>query len=258
MNSSKPADATYLYPLLQPTSLLDFDHPSIDRLIATKGWREASLWDRVGAAYEFVRTDIRFGYNARDELPASQVLADGYGQCNTKATLLMALLRALGVPCRLHGFTIDRSLQRGAIPSWAYPLTPKRILHSWVEVWIEGGWIELEGFILDQPYLSALQQRFPSAGQFSGYGVATKNLQQPDVVWRGRSTYIQREGIAEDFGVFDDPDAFFMARGGNLPPFKQWLFEHFVRYRMNRRVDAIRRSGGDLHPTGVRQVGTPT
>lgn len=41
-----------------------------------------------------VRDDIVFGYNIDDEIPASKVLADGYGQCNTKGTLFMALLRA--------------------------------------------------------------------------------------------------------------------------------------------------------------------
>ncbi|RVT88913.1 transglutaminase family protein [Inhella crocodyli] len=228
--------------LLRVTKLLNHNDPSISRLIECRGWRRLPPLDRVGAAYEFVRTDIRFGYNARDEIPASQVLAEGYGQCNTKSTLLMALLRALNVPCRLHGFTIDKQLQRGAIPAWAYPLTPSRILHSWVEAWVDGRWIELEGFILDQPYLSALQERFPAARAFCGYGVATTDLQQPAVAWCGQSTYIQREGIAEDFGLFDDPDAFFAARGSNLSPVKQWLFEHFVRHRMNARVDRIRGS----------------
>jgi transglutaminase-like putative cysteine protease len=65
--------------------------------------------------YDFVRNEIAFGYNAGDELPASAVLADGIGQCNTKATLLMALMRAVGIACRFHGFTIDKPLQKGAI-----------------------------------------------------------------------------------------------------------------------------------------------
>jgi len=61
-----------------------------------------------------VRDDIRFGYNASDDLPASRVLADRIGQRNTKSTLLMALLRAVDVLCRFHGFTIDKALQKGA------------------------------------------------------------------------------------------------------------------------------------------------
>ncbi len=102
---------------LAPTRLLDFGHADIAALLAAQGWRnlgpnERGLYERIGAAYDFVRDEIAFGYNLRDDLPASQVLADGIGQCNTKTTLLMALLRTPGVPCRFHGFTIHKALQR--------------------------------------------------------------------------------------------------------------------------------------------------
>ncbi len=49
-----------------------------------------------------------------DTMNAVQILNDGYGQCNTKATLLMALLRAVSIPCRLHAFDVTKDLQRGA------------------------------------------------------------------------------------------------------------------------------------------------
>lgn len=80
------------------------------------------------------------------------MLADGYGQCNTKSTLLMALLRGSGLACRLHGFTVDKSVQRGVVPEAVYGLAPDEVLHSWVEVWSDGRWVDLEGFILDDPY----------------------------------------------------------------------------------------------------------
>ena len=79
--------------LLQPTALLDFHHPALEALIRARGWRALPEFERIGAIYDFVRDEIPFGYNLTDDLPASQVLADGIGQCNTKGTLLMALLR---------------------------------------------------------------------------------------------------------------------------------------------------------------------
>lgn len=227
-------------PLLAPSPLLDLQHPAIQELIRQRGWLTLSTGQRIGAAYEFVRNEIRFGYNRRDEIPASAVLSEGLGQCNTKAILLMALLRALGQRCRLHGFTIDKDLQRGAVPPWIWPLTPQRIVHSWVEVELDGQRLELEGFILDQAYLAALQQRFPQQQRFCGYGAATPNLQNPDVAWSGRSTYIQREGIAEDFGCYDSPDEFFARHRQALGPLRQGLYEHFIRHRMNARVAALR------------------
>ena len=104
--------------LLSATPLLDSEHPSLQNLVVTREWSALDEAERARAAYEFVRNEIPFGYNRDDAIKASEVLANGYGQCNTKSTLLMALLRALKVPCRLRGFTIDKSLQRGVVPSW--------------------------------------------------------------------------------------------------------------------------------------------
>jgi transglutaminase-like putative cysteine protease len=158
--------------LLQPTALLDFTHPAIEAVVEERGWRQLPTFERIGAVYDFVRNEIAFGYNAGDELPASAVMADGIGQCNTKATLLIALMRAVGIACRFHGFTIDKPLQKGAITGLAYVLAPRRIIHSWVEVAFEGRWVNLEGFILDAPYLASLQRRFPGRQRFCGYGAA--------------------------------------------------------------------------------------
>jgi transglutaminase-like putative cysteine protease len=183
---------------------------------------------------------ILFGYNEDDTLPASRVLADGIGQCNTKGTLFMALLRGAGIACRFHGFTIDKALQKGAITGLAYALAPRSIIHSWVEVQVQGRWVNLEGFILDDRYLSSLQRRFAGVKAFSGYGAATPNLQAPAVAWCGSDTYIQKEGINGDFGVFADPDTFYARHGANLGGLKRWLYQHWIRHSMNRNVARIR------------------
>lgn len=115
---------------LKETALLNFNDPSIENLIKSKSWEENPEDVKIRSIYNFVRDDIRFGYNISDNIKASDVLADGYGQCNTKGTLFMALLRAAGIPCRLHGFTIDKKLQKGAIKGLFYILSPKEIIHS--------------------------------------------------------------------------------------------------------------------------------
>lgn len=225
----------------QATPLLDYEHPAIQGLIEWRGWRSLGEYERIGAVYAFVRDDIAFGYNASDDLPASQVLADGIGQCNTKGTLLMALLRAVGVACRFHGFTIDKALQKGAITGVAYQLAPRSIIHSWVEIWSAGQWIRLEGFILDRSYLRALQRRFVDHnGPFCGYGAATPNLQCPPVDWVGKDTFIQKDGIDHDFGLFNAPDDFYARHGVNLSGIKRRLFKHVIRQVMNRNVERIR------------------
>ena len=227
--------------LLRATPLLDFDHPSIRDLIAGRSWADLPPFERIGAAYDFVRDEVAFGYNRDDAIPASAVLADGYGQCNTKATLLMALLRALGVPCRLHGFMIHKRLQRGVVPEVAYRIAPEEILHSWVEVEWEDRWVNLEGFILDAPFLGTLQAKFEGRSSLCAYGAGTDCLQAPDVTWSGGDTYIQRTGIARDLGLYDDPDAFYAGHRQSFGLVRGLLYRHIIRRWMNRRVAAIRR-----------------
>lgn len=224
---------------LQTTKMLDFQSPSIQQLIIHRDWEKLTASERIGAAYDFVQNEILFGYNANDTLPASKVLSDGYGQCNTKTTLLMALLRALGMPCRFHGFTIDKSLQRGVVPELIYPITPQNILHSWVEVEFEGRWINLEGFILDKEILNSLQTAFPGRNSLCAYGAGTNCLQDPKISWAEAGTYIQKTGINKDFGVFDNPDAFYAVRT-QLTGLRGILYRYFVRHWMNRRVSSMR------------------
>lgn len=230
--------------LLIETPMLDFNHPQIQALIKQRKWQRLSSYDAIGAIYYFVRDEIRFGYNADDRLSASQVLSDGYGQCNTKGTLLMALLRAVGIATRFHGFTIYNELQRGAIPNYLFSFAPLRILHSWVEVYFNDRWINLEGYILDKPYLQQVQKRFVNQrGAFSGFGVATQCLATPNIDWHGKDTYIQNKGIAEDFGVCSQPDEFYSNNGTNLSGVKKFLFRYLLRHLMNSNVNKIRTHG---------------
>lgn len=226
---------------LQETALLNYSHPVIQELIRTNRWDALPRKEQILSIYNYVRDSVLFGYNRADHIPASEVLKDGYGQCNTKGVLLMALLRAVGVPCRMHGFTIDKKLQKGAMKGWYYKLSPQEIVHSWVEVFYEDQWLNLEGFILDIPYLTKLQQKFGEcSGSFCGYGVATDNFQNPAIYWNENDTYVQKEGIVQNFGLFDSPDAFFARHQQDLSPIRKWIFKHVVRHLMNRNVGRIR------------------
>ncbi len=221
--------------------MLDFSSPEICRLVAERGWREMDEFSRIKSIYDFVRDEILFGYNEDDSIPASRVLRDGYGQCNTKGTLFMALLRACLIPCRVHGFTIDKRLQKGAMTGLVYRSAPRNIFHSWVEVFYDGKWLELEGFILDRPYLDSLQRRFPSChGEFCGYGVAVRDFRNPVVDFNGGNTYIQSEGITQDFGVYDSPDALLKEHHQQMSPLKAFLYRHLGRHLMNRNVRNVR------------------
>lgn len=226
---------------LKATPLLNYEDSSIRNLIADRGWLELPESERIGSIYDFVRNDIAFGYNTSDDLSASSVLADGYGQCNTKTTLLMALLRGSGIACRFHGATIHKKLQKGVVEGTLYRIAPENIIHSWAEIFFEDRWVGLEGVILDASYLDGLRESVASdGGAFLGYGAGTDDINDPPVAWCGTDTAIQASGVNQDFGVFDGPDQFYKKHGANLTGLKGLLFKSFVRHRMNRKVASIR------------------
>lgn len=227
--------------LLAQTPLLDYDHPRIAALIAEQRWPELDEPTRIAAIYRFVRDDIAFGYNRSDDIPASEVLADGYGQCNTKTILLMALLRATGTACRLHGGAIHKRLQHGVVRGLWYALAPREITHTWAEVCVNGRWTSLEGVILDARYLDGVRAEIGQpTGPFVGFAIGTDDIASPSNEWRGEDTSIQRRGLIRDDGVFDEPDRYYARFGGNFSGVRALLFERFARPAMNKRVRALR------------------
>lgn len=226
---------------LQPTKMLDFNSASIKKLVEKRGWKNLTQFEQIKSIYNFVRDEILFGYNIDDDIPASKVLKDGYGQCNTKGTLFMALLRSCGIPCRVHGFTIDKKLQKGAMTGFVYKNAPKNVFHSWVEVYFEDTWYELEAFILDKKYLEKLQHiNSGCTGSFCGFGCAVKDFKNPVIDFYKNNTYIQSEGINNDFGVYDSPDELLKEHHQELGVFKKLAFRYLGRHLMNRNVKKIR------------------
>ncbi len=226
---------------LKETPMLNFSVPSIQDLITKRRWLSLNEFERIQSIYNYVRDEILFGYNTDDGISASKVLKDGYGQCNTKGTLFMALLRGCGIPCRIHGFTIDKKLQKGAMTGIVYKLAPKNVFHSWVEVYLDGTWYELEAFILDKLYLEKLQNANKDCvGAFCGYGVAVKDFSHPVIDFNRNNTYIQSEGINQDFGVYDSPDELLLEHGQEMSRFKAFIYRNVGRHLMNANVKKIR------------------
>lgn len=228
---------------LKETKMLDFSNEKIQRLINERKWRKMNTFECLKSIYNFVRDEILFGYNVDDHISASRVLQDGYGQCNTKGTLFMALLRACNIPCRVHGFTIDKKLQKGAMTGIVYKSAPQNVFHSWVEVYFEDKWYELEAFILDISYLRKLHDKNRNCtGAFCGYGVAVTDFQNPIIDFDRNNTYIQSEGINQDFGIYDSPDELLKEHHQEMSSVKAFMYRNIGRHLMNRNVRKIRNS----------------
>ena len=97
---------------LAPTRIIDSDHPSVREFAAARTAGATTPVERAVRLYYAVRDGIRYDpYQAtvdESELRASATLARGHGWCVSKAVLLAAACRAVGVPARL-GFADVRN-----------------------------------------------------------------------------------------------------------------------------------------------------
>ncbi len=227
---------------LKNTAMLNYNSQEIADLIKTQKWDDLDEFAKIGAVYDFVQNKIVLGYNKYDNLTATQVLKDGYGQCNTKATLLMALLRALGIPCRLHGTKVTKVFQRSLMPKIMAKLAPPFIVHTWAEVLYIGQWLSLEGVITDKAYIESLQATFPNfKGKFFNYAVAVEDFSNLQINWNRKDTTVQQQAVVEDFGIFDTPDEFFAEHKQYYRGIKKFLYENIGRKIMTKKVAKIRR-----------------
>lgn len=230
---------------LKETQMLNYSADSIQKLIEERGWKQLDEFERIGAVYDYVRNEILFGYNSSDLLTAEEVLKDGYGQCNTKGTLLMALFRAVGIPCRLHGSEVSKYFQEGATSGLISKLAPESVVHTWVEVLYQDKWIALEGVITDEAYVQGVKKKCREhIGDFKGYAISVPDLKTLDLNWNGENLFVQNTSVVEDYGVFDSPDAFFKEHKQTWNKVKDFAYVHYGRKVMNRNVSGIRQSAG--------------
>ena len=73
-----------------------------------------------------------------------------------------------------------------------------------------------------------------------GFGAGTANLAEPPVHWQGTDTWIQRTGVNQNFGAYDDPDSYYAEHGDNLSGLRAWVYGVWIRHVLNRNVASIR------------------
>ena len=103
--------------------------------------------------------------------------------------------------------------------------------------------MNLKPFILDKAYLSRLQSiNSTCIGAFCGYGAAVKDFRKPIIVFERNNTYIQSEGMNQDFGIYDCPYNLFKEHHLEMSALKAFLDRNLGRHLMNHNIKKIRNS----------------
>jgi len=124
---------------LEPSALIDFEHPAIADWVAAREVGGRSDADSAQEAFEFVRDSIAHSWDIQSQrvtAKASDVLEHGEGICYAKSHLLAALLRHQNIPA---GVCYQR-LTLGDTPETGY------CVHALNTVYLTslGRWIRLD------------------------------------------------------------------------------------------------------------------
>ena len=65
-------------------------------------------------------------------------------------------------------------------------------------------------------------------------------VRSASIDWNGNDTYIQIEGINQDFGVYNNPDEMLLEHHQETGAVKGFIYRHWGRHLMNRNVRKIR------------------
>lgn len=180
---------------LAPTPLIDSDHPAVIEF--AKRTRGANDRERAVDLYYRVRDEIRYDPYRIDlsvaGLRASRALANGYGWCVPKATLLAAAARAAGIPARVGYADVRNHLSTERMRAVAQ--TDLYIWHGYTALWLDGGWVKAT-----PAFNLSLCERFGILPL--DWDGRTDSLYHPyDRVGRKHMEYVNQRGTFEDVPV---------------------------------------------------------
>jgi len=217
--------------------LADHRHPNIQAKAASLIEGVRTDEEKLDAILRFVRDDILFGYPTTGDLvPASETLRTQVGQCNTKASLVVALCRAAGLEARFHFSLIDRKIQRGLFTNFFYWLLPRTLSHAWVEVRVGTRWRAVDDFINDPTFHRAAIHELAMRGWNTGFSIAL-----PDYPPTPGNSFQQMSAVTDDHGVWDDPADYYASPLYRNRPVgsDSWLYRRMIR-KGNEHVRRLR------------------
>ena len=127
---------------LAPTPLIDSDHPAV--VAFARSCAGGDSRERAVALYYAVRDGLRYDPYRIDlsdaGMRASRALELGVGWCVTKAALLAAASRAVGIPARVGYADVRNHLSTARMRELLQ--TDVFLWHGYTELWLDGAWVK--------------------------------------------------------------------------------------------------------------------
>lgn len=228
---------------LAETRLLDLDDSKL-RIQAMRITQLASTDTQKAVLIHDYLKSLPFGcVKSHGHITAGEVLKSGRGDCHTKGTLFVALLRSSGVPARLRFVSLSGAFLRGIIDSGGSNIT-----HAIGEVYLNGEWIQSDTYVADEALevqaLTLLQQE----GRPLGYGVHAQGSRYWSGLQNAHGQYATQDPLSlplADFGVSHDPESFYAGQPF-VPDQSKWVNRAkwtIAASLINRRTQQLRKRG---------------
>lgn len=230
------------------TNLADYDNPIVKNKSEELTKKANSVFDKINAIFLYVRDDIKFAFPRKgDFVKASETIQSGYGQCNTKGTLFLALCKSISIPARIHFSLIKKEIQKGLFSGIAFWLMPKEISHSWIEIKINGKWIKIDSYINDSQFYEAGKKKLKEKGWDTGYSVScSKNKSSIELDFNNEK-FVQMDAVTADHGVYNEPmDYYKTSNYKNRPNVIKMFVYKILIGGINNKISKIRDSCNSL------------
>lgn len=234
MSSDDPQD------WLCATPLLDLEDPKLRIRVLRITQLATSVTDKAVLVHDYIKS-LPFGC-----VPGSQnvrsgiVLRAGLGDCHSKGTLFVAMLRLLGIPARLRFVTLPSQFLDGIIS-----LPGNQITHAIAEAYLGGKWIQVDTYVTDEVLEGHALGRLKARGGTLGFGIhaGAQRYWTGVTSAHGQYTALDHDSLPTlDMGVAHDPEHFYdqsastRVKNGWVSRLK-WMIAATV---INHRVKAIR------------------
>lgn len=195
---------------LGSTRLLDLDDSKL-RLRAQSLTQLAQTdVEKAVRIHDFVKS-LPFGCLAGfDHLDAATVLRRGRGDCHTKGTLFVALLRSVGVPARLRFVSLPAAFLWGI-----FDVGHTIITHAVGEVYLQGQWVQTDTYVTDRALESHASMLLVQQLRTLGYGIHLDASRFWDGQHDAHGQYHSRDAASlpvRDWGVSHDPEHFYSSQ----------------------------------------------
>ena len=207
-NCAEPGtDANHPSEWLGSTRLLDLEdsrlrlHAMRITQLATSDLQKATL------VHDYIKL-LPFGCVAGfDAVPAADVLKRGRGDCHTKGTLFVALLRCAGIPARLRFVSLNGAFLHGIID-----IGQSTIIHALGEVYLNERWVQTDTYVTDSLLEVQASHLLQHERRSAGYGIHVSGQRFWDGLQHAHAQYAASDAASlptHDWGVAHDPEGFY-------------------------------------------------